>query len=121
MLAKNDESAVQLGPVADAIWDIEPNSTAEYTSQYKIITACFTMTVLNVVTTWFEKEPGNTCWKTHPVSQTNPYTYLCFTSYFINKEGYSYARVGNFKSVFALFFPSESTTYVKYVFSRLQS
>lgn len=52
---------------------LEPDSTFEETAQYKIMTACLTTTVLNIVTTWFDREPGNTCWKTYPVSQRRIY------------------------------------------------
>ncbi|PON22854.1 hypothetical protein TGAM01_v208334 [Trichoderma gamsii] len=67
MLAKNDEFAVQIAHAASAEWEIEPDATPENAAQYKIVTACFTTTVLNILTTWFEKEPGNTRWKTSPI------------------------------------------------------
>lgn len=78
MLAKNDEFAVQIAHAASPELEIEPDATPENAAQYEIIAACFTTTVLNILTTWFEKGPGDTCWKTYPVSQTNPYICLFF-------------------------------------------
>ncbi|KAL7897758.1 hypothetical protein HDV63DRAFT_376135 [Trichoderma sp. SZMC 28014] len=70
MLAKNDESAITPGRAANAEGTLEPDSTPENTAQYKIAAACFTTTVLNIVATRFEKEPGNTCWTTSALCES---------------------------------------------------